>query len=160
MRCSLWCIVTALALLAGCGGEQQKAASAGTTAATSTSGAVISEELTGTWVHTFKRRDVARAGFEPGEFVMTLKADGTLEIYFGPGKHDLNADCLTQEFCDALTASAHGSTLTISETTECPGPGDYRFVVDGDTLTTTKVKDSCAGGRPIIFHNTIWTRRR
>jgi hypothetical protein len=154
------CIVVVLALLAGCGGDEQRPAAPRKTAVADAPSAAIPKELTGAWVRTFKRREIEADAFEPGEYVMRLKSDGTLEVYFGPGKHDLNADCLGQEYCDALTATAKGSTLTISETPSCSAPGDYSFTVDGDKLTTKTVKDECTAGRPTIFGNRTWTRRQ
>ena len=107
----LLCISTALAFLAACGGDDQETASPEATATAATPSAGIPEKLTGTWVRTFKQREVEAGGFEPGEYVMKLKPDGTLEVYFGPGKHDLNEECLGQEYCDALTATAQGAVL-------------------------------------------------
>jgi hypothetical protein len=153
-------VVTALALLAGCGGDEQKSAAPKKTAEAKTPTAAIPKELTGTWVRTFKQREVEADGFEPGTYVMRLKSDGALEMYFNPGNHDVNADCLGQEWCDALTATAKGSTLTISETTTCSATGDYSFTVDGDKLATKKVKDECTSGRPTILGNRTWTRQQ
>ncbi len=107
----LLCIATALAFVAACGGDDQETASPEATATAATPSAGIPEKLTGTWARTFKQREVEAGGFEPGEYVMKLKPDGTLEVYFGPGKHDLNEECLGQEYCDALTATAQGAVL-------------------------------------------------
>lgn len=91
---------------------------------------------------------------------MKLKTDGTLELYFGPGKHDLKRRVPRSGVLRALTATAKGSTLTISETALCTTTGDYSFTVNGDELSTKVVKDECTSGRPTILGNKAWTRRR
>jgi hypothetical protein len=88
---------------------------------------------------------------------MKIHADGTTEV-FEPGAN-LAKPCGTQKPCNSHSIEASGGHLTVSDTFSCAEPAEYSYKIEGDTMTTTRVKDDCGAERTHLYSGTHWRRR-
>ena len=88
---------------------------------------------------------------------MKIHADGTTDV-FSPGA-DVADACGTQKLCNSHSIEASGGHLTIGDTYSCVGSAEYSYKIEGDKLTTTRVKDDCGAERPHLYDGTVWRRR-
>ena len=161
-RCGVAGITTlvlagAVWVLPGCGSETPSAKHATATATKTT--APVADELVGTWVGRLGPLPPGSSSeYVPGKlYTMKIHADGTTEV-FEPGAN-LAKPCGTQKPCNSHSIEASGGHLTVSDTFSCGDPAEYSYKIEGDRMTTTRVKDDCGAERTHLYDGTVWRRR-
>jgi hypothetical protein len=114
------------------------------------------EELVGIWVGKLGSSTNGSL-YEPGLFTMRIHADGTTDV-FHPGANVAKA-CVTQTLCDQHSIKAGGGRLTIGDTFSCVDSAEYSYKLEGDEMTTKRVKDDCGLERAHLYDGTVWRRR-
>ena len=160
LRCGVAGITTlvlagAMWVLPGCGSETPSAKRA--TAAATKTAAPVADELVGTWVGRLGPPPPGTSEYEPGSYTMKIHADGTTDV-FAPGAKLANP-CGAQKLCNSHSIEASGGHLTVGDTFSCAESAEYSYKLDGDRLTTTRVKDDCGAERTHLYDGTVWRRR-
>ena len=60
--------------------------------------------------------------------------------------------------CEGGELKASAEKLTIGDTLDPTGPGQYSFDAAADEVTFHPVKEDCSGDRPAWFNETTWQR--
>jgi hypothetical protein len=149
----------AISALSGCGSgtESTKKATAKATAAATKAASPIPDEPVGTWVGRLGPSPNGTSEYEPGSYTMKIHADGTTDV-FRPGA-DLAQPCGTQQLCNSHAIEASGGRLTVGDTFVCVDSAEYSYKIEGDRLTTNRVKDDCGAEREHLYDGTVWRRR-
>ena len=161
LRCGVTWIATlvlsgAVWVLPGCGSETPSGKR--TTAAATKTAAPVADELVGTWVGRLGPAPPGTSEYEPGKlYTMKIHADGTTDV-FTPGAK-LAKPCGTQPLCTSHSIEANGGHLTVGDTFSCAGSAEYSYKIEGDRMTTTRVKDDCGAERTHLYDGTVWRRR-
>ena len=152
-------VAAAVAILIGCGSETastEKATKTGAAPAREAA-ATVPDALVGTWVGRLGS-PTNNSEYSPGRYTMKISADGTTDV-FQPAA-DVAEPCLTQKPCNSHAIEASGpGRLMIGATYTCLAPGEYSYKIEGDRLTTKRVKDECFGDRPHLYDGTVWRRQ-
>jgi len=119
--------------------------------------AAVAGELVGTWVGRLGPAPAGTSEYEPGSYTMKIHADGTTEVFL-PGAKLANA-CGTQKLCNSHSIEASGGRLMVGDTYSCADSAEYSYKIEGDRLTTTRVKDDCGAERTHLYDGTVWRRR-
>jgi hypothetical protein len=144
-----------VALLVGCGGEDQAATDKAKAATTKAEPAAVADELVGTWTRRVARRN--HTFVTPGVFTMKVLRDGSVEMYDPDA--DVAVDCVSQMYCEGWALTARNGKLTIGETTFCTDPGNYSYEISSNRLATKRVEDACSQDRPQLFAGATWRRQ-
>ena len=149
----------AVSVLSGCGSdtESTKTATANATAAATKAAAPVADELVGTWVGRLGPPPPGTSEYEPGLYTMKIHADGTTEVFLSGA--DLAKPCGAQKLCNSHSIEASGGHLTVGDTYSCPDSAEYSYTLEGDRLTTTRVKDDCGAERTHLYDGTVWRRQ-
>jgi hypothetical protein len=158
LRCGAAWITTlvlagAVGVLSGCGSETP---SAKHPTAAATTAASVADELVGTWVGKLGPPPPGTSEYEPGSYTMKIHADGATEVFM-PGAN-LASPCGAQKLCSSHSIEASGGHLTVGDTFSCPDSAEYSYKIEGDRLTTTRVKDDCGAERTHLYDGTVWRR--
>ena len=139
----------------GCGGSDERAGNQTKPVQKKAPSAVVSDELVGTWTRTVRARSYTY--MSAGKFTMKVSGDGNMEMY-DPNANSTN-DCISQEFCEALTLTARNGKLTVGEMAACTGSAEYAYRIAGRRLKTEAVREGCKSDRPQLFDGATWRRQ-